>query len=146
MGTSQVVLVVKNPPANVGDTRDGWEFDSCFGKIPRGGNGNPLKHSCLENSTGREAWWATVQGASKNRTRLNNWAKHKIKWSQQVSPTLIWLVSLSEEEIRKREKAPCLGNSLAVQWLGLHAFTAEGAGSIPGWGTKIPKAVERSKK
>ena len=30
-----------------------------------------------------------------------------------------------------------LGNSLAVQWLGLGAFTAVGLGSIPGWGTKI---------
>ena len=29
------------------------------------------------------------------------------------------------------------GNSLAVQWLVLYAFTAEGPGSIPGWGTKI---------
>ena len=34
-----------------------------------------------------------------------------------------------------------LGNSLVVQWLGLCAFTAEGAGSIPGWGTKIPQAT-----
>ena len=25
-----------------------------------------------------------------------------------------------------------------VQWLGLHAFTAEGVGSIPVWGTKDP--------
>ena len=33
------------------------------------------------------------------------------------------------------------GNSLVVQWLGLHIFTAEGAGSIPCWGTKIPQAV-----
>ena len=30
------------------------------------------------------------------------------------------------------------GNSLVVQWLGLCVFTAEGTGSIPGWGTKIP--------
>ena len=29
------------------------------------------------------------------------------------------------------------GNSLAVQWLGLCALTAQGVGSIPGWGTKI---------
>ena len=29
------------------------------------------------------------------------------------------------------------GNSLVVQWLGLHAFTAMGPGSVPGWGTKI---------
>ena len=31
------------------------------------------------------------------------------------------------------------GNSLVVQWLGLLAFTAEGTGSIPGQGTKIPQ-------
>ena len=33
------------------------------------------------------------------------------------------------------------GNSLAVQWLGLHAFAAEGAGSSPRWGTKSLQAV-----
>ena len=38
------------------------------------------------------------------------------------------------------------GNSLAVQWLGLFAPTAEGPGSIPGWGTKIPKASQKKKK
>ena len=32
------------------------------------------------------------------------------------------------------------GNSLALQWVGLHTSTAEGPGSIPGWGTKIPHA------
>ena len=32
------------------------------------------------------------------------------------------------------------GNSLAVQWLGLPYSTAEGAGLIPDWGTKIPQA------
>ena len=38
-----------------------------------------------------------------------------------------------------------LGNSLVVQWLGLHTFTAEGRGSVPGWGTKIPQAEGRNK-
>ena len=38
------------------------------------------------------------------------------------------------------------GNSLAVQWLEIHAFTAEGTGSIPGWGTKIPQDTRRSQK
>ena len=33
------------------------------------------------------------------------------------------------------------GTSLVVQWLRLSASTAEGMGSIPGWGTKIPCAV-----
>ena len=32
-------------------------------------------------------------------------------------------------------------NSLAVQWLGLHDFTAEAPGSVPGWETKIPQAM-----
>ena len=38
------------------------------------------------------------------------------------------------------------GNSLAVQWLGLSAFIAEGPGSIPGWGMKIPQALRHSQK
>ena len=38
------------------------------------------------------------------------------------------------------------GNSLAVPWLGLRAFTAEGPGSVPGWGTKIPQALWHSQK
>ena len=34
-----------------------------------------------------------------------------------------------------------LGDSLAVQWVGLRTFTAKGVGSVPGWGTKIPQAT-----
>ena len=41
--------------------------------LPGDGNGNPLQSSCLENSTDRGAWRATVQGVSKHRTRLSNW-------------------------------------------------------------------------
>ena len=37
-------------------------------------------------------------------------------------------------------------NSLAVQWLGLHAFTAEAAGLSPGQGAKIPQATWRGQK
>ena len=33
------------------------------------------------------------------------------------------------------------GSFLAVQWLGLQAFTAKGVGSVPGWGTEIPQAM-----
>ena len=38
------------------------------------------------------------------------------------------------------------GNSLVVQWLGLIAFTAEGPGSFPGRGTKIPQAAQCGQK
>ena len=51
-----------------------------FGSIPgsgrssRGGNGNPLQYSCLENSLDRGAWWATVHEVTKSRTRPSDWA------------------------------------------------------------------------
>jgi len=36
------------------------------GRTPRGGNGNPLQYSCLENSMDRGAWQATVHGVAKS--------------------------------------------------------------------------------
>ena len=36
------------------------------GRSPGEGNGSPLQYSCLENSMGREAWWATVHGITKS--------------------------------------------------------------------------------
>ena len=35
-------------------------------------NGNPLQHSCLENSKDRGSWWATVHGVAKSRTWLSD--------------------------------------------------------------------------
>ena len=39
-----------------------------LGRSPGEGNGNPLQYSCLENSTDRGAWQATVHGVVKSRT------------------------------------------------------------------------------
>ena len=36
------------------------------------GNDNPLQYSCLENPVDRGAWWATVHGVIKSRTRLGD--------------------------------------------------------------------------
>ena len=38
----------------------------------REGNGTPLQYSCLENPMGGGAWWATVHGVAKGRTRLSD--------------------------------------------------------------------------
>ena len=54
---SQVMLVVKNLPANTGDIRDAGLIPG-LGWSRGGGNGNPLQHSCLENPMDRGAWWA----------------------------------------------------------------------------------------
>ena len=58
-------LVVKNPPANVGDGGDAGSIPG-LGRSPGRGNGNPLHYSCLGNPMVREAWWATVHGVTKS--------------------------------------------------------------------------------
>ena len=58
-GASQVVLVVKNLPANAGDIRDVGLIPGS-GRSPGGGHGNPLQYSCLENPMDRGAGQATV--------------------------------------------------------------------------------------
>ena len=60
-----MVLVVKNLPSNAGDVEDVGLIPGS-GRSPGGGNGSPLQYSCLENSMGREAWWATVHGITKS--------------------------------------------------------------------------------
>ena len=59
--------VVKNSPANAGDTGDS-SLIPVSGSSPGGGHGNPLQYSCLENPRDRGAWWATVAGAAKSQT------------------------------------------------------------------------------
>ena len=54
----------KNLPANIGDVGS----IPGSGRSPREGNGNPLQYSCLETSTDREAWWATVHGVTESQT------------------------------------------------------------------------------
>ena len=59
--------VVKNPPANAGDTRDaGLILGS--GRSPGEGNSNSLQYSCLGNSMDRRAWPATVRGIANSQT------------------------------------------------------------------------------
>ena len=50
--TSQVELVVKNLPANIGDLRDVGSITG-LERFPGGGHGNPLQYSCLENPMDR---------------------------------------------------------------------------------------------
>ena len=64
---SQVALVVKNPPANAGDTRDLGLIPG-LGRSPGGGNSNLFQYSCLENPMDRGAWQATAHGFTKNQT------------------------------------------------------------------------------
>ena len=65
---SQVALMVRNPASNAGvvemQVRSlGWDDP-----LEKGGHGNPLQYSCLENSMDIGAWQATVHGVAKSWT------------------------------------------------------------------------------
>ena len=62
-----MVLVVKNLPADAGDIKDVGSIPGS-GRSPRGGHGNPLQYSCLENSMDSRAWQTIVHGVAQSQT------------------------------------------------------------------------------
>ena len=60
-------LVVKNPAASAGDTKDAGSI-SGSGRSPGEGNGNPLQYSCLEDPMDRGAQPATVHEVAESQT------------------------------------------------------------------------------
>ena len=62
-----MALVVKNLTASAGDIRDAGLVPR-MGRSPRGGHGNPLQYSCLENPKDRGAWQTIVHGVKKSQT------------------------------------------------------------------------------
>ena len=66
---SQVVLVLKNPPANAGVVRGTGSIPGS-GTVSGGGHSNPFQYSCLENPMDKWAWKATVHRVAKSWTRL----------------------------------------------------------------------------
>ena len=66
-----MALVVKNSPANTGDTRDMGSVPGS-GRSPGEGSGNALQYSCLGNPMDRGAWWVRVHGVAKSQTLLSD--------------------------------------------------------------------------
>ena len=106
--TSQVLLVVKNLPANAGDER--CALDHWIRRSPGEGIGNPLQYSCLEKPMDRGAWQTTVvYRVSKSWTWLRNLAcTHTIflhlnirtrKLSQLPYPIVSWIFSIAIDRI-----------------------------------------------
>ena len=100
--------VVKNPPASVGDTRDGGSILG-LGRSPREGKSNPLQYFCLENPTDSRAWRATVHRVTKSRTWLNNWAH-----AQSTHNQFITTDQLSPEEQGRHRPADCKSAQAAL--------------------------------
>ena len=65
---SQVVLLVKNLPANAGDSGS----IPGLGRSPGEGNGDPLQYSCLGNPMDREPGGLQFIGSQKSWARLSD--------------------------------------------------------------------------
>ena len=92
--TSQVVLMVKNSPAN-SDVRDAGLIPG-LGRSPGEGNGNTLQYSCLEGTIWTEGTWrATVHRV----TQRNSWSDLAqvpyLSGMIQYFSFCVWLISLS---------------------------------------------------
>ena len=61
--------MVRNPPANAGDTGDAGLIPE-LGRSPGERNGNPLLYSCLENSMDQGAWQPIVHKFTKSHTSV----------------------------------------------------------------------------
>ena len=64
------MLVVKNPPPNAGDLRDGGSIPGS-GSSPGRRHDDPLQYSCLENPTDRGACKAIAHRDAKSWIRLS---------------------------------------------------------------------------
>ena len=60
--------MVKNPPANAGNSGDVGLIPGS-GRSPGEGNSNPFQYSCLGNPMDRGGWWAIVHGVAKESDR-----------------------------------------------------------------------------
>ena len=72
---SQVILVVKNCPANAGDVRDMGSIPGSR-RSPEERHDNPVQYACLENPMDRGAWQVTVHSVIKNRTWMKRLSTH----------------------------------------------------------------------
>ena len=77
---SQVVLVVKNLPANGGDAG----LIPGSGRSPGGGQGSPFQYSCLENPLVKGAWRHRLYRATQSQTRLKLLSTHAQKYMVQL--------------------------------------------------------------
>ena len=105
----QVALVVKDPPANAGDSRDEGSSPG-LGRSPTVGNGNPLQYSCMENSMDRRAWWLQSmrsQGVGHIWASMHRDLCKGREWAKQTSDKGLFQANLTVRTEVLRSKCIC---------------------------------------
>ena len=135
---SQVALVVMNPLASAGDVRDMGSIPGS-GRSPRGGLGNPLQHSCLENPVDRGAWRATVCGAAESHTGLKPLSTHAhmLHTAKPLGPhplcppCPLFSVTWASWELRECSGVPLPRSALCLPALGVFLWLVPPLPPIP---------------
>ena len=83
ISASQVAPVVKNPPANAGDTRD-MGSTSGYGRSPKEGNGNPLWYFSPIKSHGQRSLTGYSQWGTKESDTTEQLSNDISVTSQQI--------------------------------------------------------------
>ena len=126
MRDSQVVLVVKNLPANAGDRRDAGSILGS-GRSPGGGHGNPLQHSRLENPRDRGAWQVAVQGATKSQTWLKRLSIYAQKHRYRNISFYCSLLCFEYNALKKKKASGRFGANLHWSSQCQHFFNSIGS-------------------
>ena len=122
---SQVVLVVKNLPANAGDAS--LIFGS--GRSPGAGNGNPL---AWRIPTDRGAWRATVHRITNSLTRLKQLSmQSRVGRGQGGASVGTWDFNYYQRNLSKIALAPCHISPGSVCWCLAGARRPEAAFQTP---------------
>ena len=95
--TKRMAQMVKNLPARDPSSVSG------SGRFSGEGNGYPLQYSCLENSTDRGAWRATIQGVAKSQTDLTQQLALSLSLQERNGDVSISKRSLKERETEKKK-------------------------------------------
>ena len=112
--------LVKNLPANAGDTEDAISIPR-LGRSPGGGHSNPLQYSCLKNPMYRGAWQATAHRVTKSWTQLK---QHSMCGKagrgtdillQGVSVCLLTVINSIEPRVQHMPKLSLLGSRLELE-------------------------------
>ena len=91
--------VVKNLPANAGDTGDMGSVPGSGGS-PGGQNDNSLQYSCWDDLMDRTAWWATVPEIPNSQTQLSE-PTHIHSLNSLIKHLMGWIMSLPRPQIHK---------------------------------------------
>ena len=102
LGNGKTHTLQKPPESHKLRQGSGTAFYTSLNTASREGNGTRLQYSCLANPMDEGAWWATVPGVAKSRTRLSDFTFifhfHALEKEMAThSSVLAWRIPGTEE-------------------------------------------------